>query len=55
MFGEVFVFTFESMESPTFLDYYRGISDLNGVGPSPVSPVFHSGTVFSELHKKRML
>lgn len=37
MFGEVFVFTLVSMESPTFLDDYRRISDLNGTGAPHLS------------------
>lgn len=53
MFGEVFVFTFESMESTTFLDYYRGISDLNGTGAPHLSLLLSTQKLFSVSYIKK--
>lgn len=54
MFGDVFVFTFESMESPTFLDYYRGISDLNGAGAPHLSLLLSTQELFSVSYIKKV-
>lgn len=54
MFGEVFVFTFVCMERPTFLDDYRGISDLNSAGAPHLSLLLSTQELFSVSYIEKL-